>query len=279
MKLAKKKKVTEPRHQTTTTSSPTRGANQDQSGVGVKHDTADYTISDETKMKIKDIVNEVVAGVSGIRNTPVNMKTTSHTGGSDAPASARSMQRAADARRAQLDKQAQQQRDQQQKTADQQKKQREAEMKKREAEAAKKVKDEAPKPQQTKPFKEDTMRFRDFIKLDEAQVGAGRRGRPKKNQSEEDPGSEHIMMQMRKVISTRGDHKITHVSGEKSSVHPQNAHKILQHHDNLKTPAEKQAYAARIHKSKASMADAVAGKPEEKKPKVSLAGKITGTQK
>lgn len=30
-------------------SSPIRGANQDQSGFGVKHDTADYTISDEKK--------------------------------------------------------------------------------------------------------------------------------------------------------------------------------------------------------------------------------------
>lgn len=33
----------------TPTSSPIRGANQDQSGFGVKHDTADYTISDEKK--------------------------------------------------------------------------------------------------------------------------------------------------------------------------------------------------------------------------------------
>jgi len=33
----------------TTTSSPIRGANQDQSGFGVKHNTADYTISDEKK--------------------------------------------------------------------------------------------------------------------------------------------------------------------------------------------------------------------------------------
>ncbi len=33
----------------TSTSSPIRGANQDQSGFGVKHNTADYTISDEKK--------------------------------------------------------------------------------------------------------------------------------------------------------------------------------------------------------------------------------------
>lgn len=33
----------------TSVSSPIRGANQDQSGFGVKHNTADYTISDEKK--------------------------------------------------------------------------------------------------------------------------------------------------------------------------------------------------------------------------------------
>lgn len=33
--------------QPTATSSPLKGPNQDQSGVGVSHDTADYSISDE----------------------------------------------------------------------------------------------------------------------------------------------------------------------------------------------------------------------------------------
>jgi hypothetical protein len=37
----------------TSVSSPIRGANQDQSGFGVKHNTADYTISDENKIKNK----------------------------------------------------------------------------------------------------------------------------------------------------------------------------------------------------------------------------------
>lgn len=38
----------------TMTSAPVRGANQDQSGFGVKKDTADYTISDSKKMKMKE---------------------------------------------------------------------------------------------------------------------------------------------------------------------------------------------------------------------------------
>lgn len=61
---SKKKSVTEPRNQTTNTSSPTRGANQDYSGVGVKNDTADYTISDE---KINELSPELVGRVNKLR--------------------------------------------------------------------------------------------------------------------------------------------------------------------------------------------------------------------
>ena len=104
------------------------------------------------------------------------------------------------------------------------------------------------------------------------------RGRPKKNATEDDPGSEHVVMQLRKVISTRGNHKVTHVSGEKSEVSPAHAHKMLAHHDNLKTSSEKDAYSKRLHRSASSMKDAMAGKAEPKKTKISLAGKITGTQ-
>lgn len=112
----------------------------------------------------------------------------------------------------------------------------------------------------------------------EAALAEARAGRPKKNATEDDPGSEHIMMQMRKVISLRGQHKVTHVSGEKSDVSPTQAHKAIAHHDNLKTSAEKDAYAKRLHRSASSMNDAMSGKAETHKPKISLGGKITGTQ-
>ena len=46
-----KKKGTKESLPPTASSSPTRGANQDYSGVGVKHDVADYTISDEKILK------------------------------------------------------------------------------------------------------------------------------------------------------------------------------------------------------------------------------------
>jgi hypothetical protein len=90
---------------------------------------------------------------------------------------------------------------------------------------------------------------------------------------------DHPIAQARKVISMRGQHKFTHKSGEKHMMDPKVAHQILHKHDNMKTSAEKDEFAHRVHHSKKSMEDALAGKPAEKKPKVSLAGKITGTQK
>ena len=161
--LVEKKKTRESMP-TTPTSAPLRGANQDYSGVGVKRDNADYTISDE---KINELspeligkvnkaravggkpsktaaasntlsiavkkaflkskvgaVNEVVAGVGMVRSTPVNMKSTTNVKAKNAPGSAHAMQHAADARRIQLDRQAQQ-------LKDQQKKQRETEIARR----------------------------------------------------------------------------------------------------------------------------------------------------
>ena len=115
--LEEKKKKTRESMPTTPTSAPLRGANQDYSGVGVKHDSADYTISDE-------YVNEVVAGVGMIRSTPVNMKSTTNVKAKNAPSSAHAMQHAADARRIQLDRQAQ-------KLKDQLKRQRETEIARR----------------------------------------------------------------------------------------------------------------------------------------------------
>ena len=128
------------------------------------------------------------------------------------------------------------------------------------------------------PRKRTINTVKSVMKAYKEDINEARAGRPKKNATEDDPGSEHIMMQMRKVISLRGQHKVTHVSGEKSDVSPTQAHKAIAHHDNLKTSAEKDTYAKRLHRSASSMHDALSGKEEKAKPKVSLAGKITGTQ-
>lgn len=108
--LNEAKKVPVP---TTVTSAPLRGQNQDQGGIGIKHDIADYTISDETK-PIKRIKEGLIAGVGATRMTPVNMSSASTTKKAvNAPSSAQSMQRQADARRKALDAVAQKQKEQQ----------------------------------------------------------------------------------------------------------------------------------------------------------------------
>lgn len=118
-----KKKVKEPKHQTTATSSPVRGPNQDQSGYGPTKNVADYTISDG-----------FIPGQSGIRAPQVQMSKGSQTTDitdKNAPHSAGHLQKAADRRRLQLDKLAQQQRQQQQNDRLKQQKERETDAKAR----------------------------------------------------------------------------------------------------------------------------------------------------
>jgi len=131
----KSKKVPMP---PTITSSPLRGQNQDYTGVGVKHDVADYTISDE-------YVQELVAGVSSTRIKPVNMA--QKTGGSkepNAPSNVGSLQSATDQRVSQLDKAAQQQKDKATKD-------RENEIKKRQQESDQRAKQSASASAKTSP--------------------------------------------------------------------------------------------------------------------------------
>jgi len=290
-----KKKGTKESLPPTATSSPLRGANQDQSGFSPKNNVADYTISDSKKWakeeveQVDEISTELVGKVNKARafgkpsKTPAAAKTLSNavkkawlksnvgkikeeaeevdemisgqpmTGpvqpkvsqGGGSPRSKNALQKVSDARVKAREKADQQQDEFRAKTAQ----------------------------------KQIAQRKQDEAKRKSANEEYLNEGRPKKNKTEEDPGSEHVIMQLRKVITTRGMHKVKHVSGETSKVDPAHAHTMLAHHDNLKTAADKQAYATRLHKSASSMKDALSGKPEHKQPKVSLAGKITGTQK
>lgn len=108
-----KKKGTKDSSPPTITSSPLRGQNQDQSGYNGKNSVADYTISDEKKIKEAAMVS--TAGAD--RSTPGNMKSVGK--------SPNTMQRAADARRIALDKMAQKHKEEQEKTREQAQKQRE----------------------------------------------------------------------------------------------------------------------------------------------------------
>ena len=107
--------------------------------------------------------------------------------------------------------------------------------------------------------------------LDEA-----RRGRPPKNKTAEDPGSDNIIMQLRKVITLRGQAPVTFVDGKKANLSPATAHRLLAMYDNLKTSTEKHSFSQRIHKSSDSMRDVIAGKKEIAKPKISLGGSYKG---
>jgi hypothetical protein len=323
----------------TVTSSPIRGANQDQSGANVKNDLADYTISDSAtidnwelnsaanrakavkelmklsarhganhmphskikeetdpgfkldevspglvgkvnkartvggkpsktdaakktlatavnkawvKSKAGEMKEAVVAGVGDTRIKPVNMA--QKTGGTkepNAPGNVGALQSAANKRVAALDQAAQKQKEQNEKN-------REQETAKRQKEAEARSKEGQKKQTQSESFE-----------LDEA------RGRPKKETGEE---SINIIMQLRKVISLRGQEPVTFANGARVQLNPGTAHRLLAMYDNLKTSGEKHAFSARIHKSPDSLRDVIAGKKEVVKPKISLAGKITGTQ-
>jgi hypothetical protein len=203
-------------------------------------------------------VSEMIAGVSGERQTPGNMSKTSTTGTSDAPKSASSLQTASDKRRIQLDKLGQKQKEQQEKDRESQQKSRER---------AQAIRDKVSKIQ-AKASKTNSSMKEEVIA----------EGRPKKNATAEDPGSDNIINQLRKVITLRGQEPVKFVNGHKVKLSPAIAHRLLSMYDNMRTTGEKHAFSMRIHKSPDDLRDAMMGKKEVVKPKVSLAGKITGTK-
>jgi hypothetical protein len=115
-------------------------------------------------------------------------------------------------------------------------------------------------------------KIKSSMRKEEIELDEAKRGRPPKNKSESDPGSDNIIMQLRKVITLRGQNPVTFVDGRKAAVSPSTAHRLLTYYDNLRTTGEKHSFAARIHKSAESMRDVIAGKKEIVKPKISLGG-------
>jgi hypothetical protein len=325
----------------TATSSPIRGANQDQSGANVKNDLADYTISDSetidnwelnseasrkkavkglmklnarhgaehmphekikeetdpgfkldeispelvgkvnkartvggkpsktdvakktlatavnkawVKSKAGEVKETVIAGVGKTRIKPVNMaQKTSGTKEPNAPGNVGSLQSAANKRVAQLDQASQQEKERSSKA--------------REVETAKRQREKAAR--DTERNKQQPKQTTEEFELDEA------RGRPKKVTGEE---SINIIMQLRKVITLRGQEPVTFSNGTRVKLNPSAAHRLLSMYDNLKTSGEKHAFSTRIHKSPESLRDVMAGKKKVVKPKISLAGRITGNQ-
>jgi hypothetical protein len=95
--------------------------------------------------------------------------------------------------------------------------------------------------------------------LDEA-----KRGRPRKNPApDQKPGEEdeheHVIMQLRKVVSTHGALPVKHLDGKSTKMTPQLAQHALNKHNAMKTAAEKQDFEHKLHKSHDSMKTALGG--------------------
>lgn len=92
------------------------------------------------------------------------------------------------------------------------------------------------------------------VELDEA-----KRGRPKKNPTPDDEQEEHehVIMQLRKVVSTHGALPVKHLDGKSTKITPQLAQHALNKHSAMKTAAEKQDFESKMHKSHDSMKSAL----------------------
>ena len=102
--------------------------------------------------------------------------------------------------------------------------------------------------------KANVKMHKEETKLDEA-----KRGRPKNNPEpgEDEDEHEHVIMQLRKVVSTHGALQVKHLDGKSTKMTPQLAQHALNKHNVMKTAAEKQDYEQKLHKSHDSMKSAL----------------------
>jgi hypothetical protein len=224
-----------------------KGANGGQGGVNDKNDSTD----DRTES-----VEEGFAAPSKPDSKPTPSH---HSGGSNAPSNAKSQQTAANAVVARNMAASIAAKKQQEKEAEDQKK---MAQKRAEAEKAKAMN---PPSSSQKP----TTVSKPMKAMGEELVTEGR---PRKDANPDEGPSKHPINQLRLVISTRGMHHFEHKNGKKTAMSPPTAHKLLARHDNMKTAAEKDEYARRMHHSPESLRDVIHGKPAEHKPKISLGG-------
>ena len=109
-------------------------------------------------------------------------------------------------------------------------------------------------------------------------VNEARRGRPPKSGVRKDDdmeASKHIVMQLRKSVSLRGQHKVEFKNGDTHKVSSAHAQQALNKHNRLRTPIEKKNYMDKLHHSHDSFKKALADKNPGQGPKkrgVSLAG-------
>lgn len=109
-------------------------------------------------------------------------------------------------------------------------------------------------------------------------VSEARRGRPPKSgvrKSDDMEAGKHIVMQLRKSVSLRGQHPVEFKSGETKKISSADASKALNTHNRLRTPIEKKNYMDKLHHSHGSFQKALKDPNPGQGPKkrgVSLAG-------
>ena len=103
----------------------------------------------------------------------------------------------------------------------------------------------------------------------EKKLGEARRGRPPKSgvhSSDDMEAGKHIVVQLRKAVSMRGNHHVEFKDGKKHKISMQHANKALNTHRSLRTPAEKKAFQDKLHKSHDSFHAALKDKNPGKGP-------------
>jgi hypothetical protein len=102
----------------------------------------------------------------------------------------------------------------------------------------------------------------EFKQYDEA-----RRGRPKKGgpTGDEDSGAEHIVMQLRKSVSLRGQKHVEFADGKKHKVSAAHAQKALSMHNTMNKTADKERFTKHMNMSHSHFQGAIAGKAPPKK--------------
>lgn len=94
-------------------------------------------------------------------------------------------------------------------------------------------------------------------------VDEARRGRPPKSgvhKTDDMESGKHIVVQLRKAVSLRGNHHVEFKDGKKHKISVQHANKALNTHSRLRTPAEKKAFQDKLHKSHDSFQNALKDK-------------------
>ena len=111
----------------------------------------------------------------------------------------------------------------------------------------------------------DTQMIKDYLKHKEDSVDEARRGRPKKNPTgDEEHGGEHIVMQLRKSVSLRGQKHVEFADGSKHKVNHKHAAKALDMHSRMK-PHEKERFEKHVGMSHKHMQNALKGHDLPKK--------------